>query len=111
MRELEEICKDIDVINNQVKVLEERKEVLYNEKCERLFADFCDKHGVKKGDIVELNNRAHTQLQVLGINGQWYSWVLCRKIKKNGEPYASTTTFAPVCFDGCKVVKTMEADK
>jgi hypothetical protein len=108
MRQLSEINKDIDVINNQVKVLEERKEVLYNEKCERLFADFCDKHGVKSGDIVELNNRVHTQLQIIGMNGPWYSWVLCRKIKKNGEPYASTTTFAPVCFDGCKVVKTQE---
>ncbi len=108
MRKLEEICKDIEVINNQMNILKERKEVLYNEKCERLFADFCDKHGIKGGDIVELNNKEHTRVQVVGMSRQWSGWILCRKIKKNGEPYASTTTYTPSHFDGCKVVKTKE---
>ena len=108
MRKLEEICKDIEVIDNQMYILKERKEVLLNEKRERLFADFCDKHGIKGGDIVELNDKEHTRLQVVGMCRQWSGWILCRKIKKNGEPYVSTTKYTPGYFDGCKVVKTKE---
>ena len=108
MRQLEEICKDIEVIDNRLNILKERKEVLYKEKRERLFADFCDKHGIKSGDIVELSDREHTRLQVVGISNQWSGWILCRKIKKNGEPYLNTTTYTPGHFDGCKVVKVKE---
>ena len=108
MRKLEEICKDIEVIDNQMYILKERKEVLYNEKREWLFADFCEKHGIKSGDIVELSNKEHTRVQVVGMSREWSGWVLCRKIKKNGEPYAVTTTYTPGHFDGCKVVKAKE---
>ena len=108
MRKLEEICKDIEVIDNQMNILKERRGVLYNEKRERLFADFCDKYGIKGGDIVELNDKEHTRLQVVGMSRQWTNWILCRKIKKNGEPYVCTTTYTPGKFDGCKVVKTKE---
>lgn len=108
MRQLEEIFKDIEVINNQMDILKERKEELYKEKRDRIFADFCEKHGIKGGDIVEINDKEHTRLQVVGMSSQWSGWILCRKIKKNGEPYLNTTTFTPGHFDGCKVVKAKE---
>ena len=108
MRRLKEINKDIEVINRQMNALKEKIEELYYEKRERIFADFCEKHGVKGGDIVEINDKEHTRLQVIGLSSQWSGWVLCRKIKKNGEPYLNTTTYLPEHFDGCKVIKSNE---
>ena len=105
MRQLEEICKDIGVINNQINILTDRKEVLYKEKRDRLFADFCEQYGIKRGDIVELCDTNHTQVQVVGFDRNWGNWLVCHKIKKNGEPYLSTTTFSKSRFNGCKVIK------
>lgn len=102
MRKLEEICKDIEVINNQMNILKERKEVLYNEKRERLFADFCEKYGVKKGDVVHTDH--YGDMMVCGIDARWGDWIQVRKIKKNGEPYSVCNGQSQGVFEGCEVI-------
>lgn len=108
MRQLQEIENDIKEISNQICALNEKQNVLTAERNERMFADFCEEHGVKSGDVVELNDRKHTQVQVVDMNYRYKGWVRCHKLKKNGEPYSTLITFQSNEFDGCKVIKTIE---
>jgi len=107
MRQLQEIENDIKEIFNQIRALNEKQKVLTAERNERMFADFCEKHGIKGGDIVELNDRKHTQVQIVDMNYHYTDWVRCHKIKKNGEPYSNLVTVLVEQFDGCKVIKSM----
>lgn len=107
MRQLQEIENDIKAIYQQIRDLNEKQKVLTAEKNERMFADFCEEHGIKGGDIVELNDRDHTQVQVVDMNYHYTGWVRCHKIKKNGEPYSNLMTLTKREFDGCKFVKSM----
>ena len=108
MRQLQEIENDIKEISNQIRALNEKQKVLTAERNERMFADFCEEHGVKSGDIVELNTKVPTQVQVVDMNYRYKGWVRCHKLKKNGEPYSTLITFQSNEFDGCKVIKTIE---
>ena len=108
MRQLQEIENDIKEISNQIRALNEKQKVLTAERNERMFADFCEEHGVKSGDIVELNTKVPTQVQIVDMNYHYTGWVRCHKIKKNGEPYSNLTTELVDLFDGCKVIKTTE---
>ena len=108
MRQLEEIENDIKEIFNQIRTLNEKQKVLTAERNERMFADFCEEHGVKSGDIVELNNQKHTQVQVVDMDSHYTGCVRCNRVKKNGEPYKNPTIFLPKEFEGCKVIKTTE---
>ena len=107
MRKLQEILNDINEIKNQIFALNEKKKVLTEERNECMFADFCEEHGIKSGDIVELNDRDHTQVQVVDMNYHYTGWVRCHKIKKNGEPYSNLMTQLTSNFDGCKIIKPM----
>ena len=107
MRQLQEIDKDIAEINKQIFALNRKKKALTTERFERIFAGFCEEHGVKGGDIVELNNREHTQLQVVDMDYHYSGWVRCHKLKKNGEPYSNPMALPSWEFDGCKFVKSM----
>lgn len=107
MRQLQEIENDIQEIFNQIRALKEKQNVLTAERNERMFADFCEEHGIKSGDIVELNDRDHTQVQVVDMNYHYKGWVRCHKIKKNGEPYSNLTTQSTSKFDGCKIIKSI----
>ena len=107
MRQLQEIENDIEAIIKQKRDLNEKQKLLIKEKNERMFADFCEEHGVKGGDIVELNNREHTQLQVVDMDYHYSGWVRCHKLKKNGEPYSNPMALPSWEFDGCKFVKSM----
>lgn len=107
MRQLQEIENDIKAIYQQIRDLNEKQKVLYQERNERMFADFCEEHGVKSGDIVELNDSNHTQVQIVDMNYHYTGWVRCHKIKKNGEPYSNLTIELVHLFDGCKVIKSM----
>ena len=107
MRQLQEIENDIWVIFQQIQDLKEKQRGLTAERNERIFADFCEEHGVKSGDIVELNDSNHTQVQIVDMNYHYTGWVRCHKIKKNGEPYSNLTTELVHLFDGCKVIKSM----
>lgn len=109
MRQLQEIDKDIAEINKQIFALNRKKKALTTERNERVFADFCEKYNIKSGDIVELNNQKHNQVQVVDIDSHYTGcWIRCNKVKKNGEPYKNPTIFLPKEFEGCKVIKTTE---
>ena len=108
MRQLSEINKDIEVIDEKIAELKEQREVLTNERRERTFADFCEKYGVKKGDIVHTDK--YGDMMVCGIDTRWRDWILIRKIKKNGEPYSVTSTQSQSVFEGCKVIGHIKED-
>ena len=106
MRELKEINKDIDAIDGKMAVLRAQRNVLTDERRERMFADFCEKYGVKRGDIV--HTERYGDMMVCGIDTRCGDWIQVRKIKKNGEPYSVVNTQSQSVFDGCKVIRHME---
>lgn len=109
MRELKEIKDDMTFVDREIEALKEKRKALQEEKDERSFADFCEKYGVICGDIVELDDKEHLRVQIVGMNSRWSDWVVCRKIKKNGEPYRYTSSYLPTHFYGCKVIKHHES--
>ena len=106
MRELSEINKDIEAIDGKMAVLRAQRNVLTDERRERMFADFCEKYGVKRGDIV--HTERYGDMMVCGIDTRWGDWIQVRKIKKNGEPYSVVNTQSQSVFDGCKVIRHIE---
>lgn len=102
MRQLSEINKDIEEINGKIKALGAQREILSDELRERIFADFCHKYGVKKGDVVHTDR--YGDMMVCGVDKRWDNWIQVRKIKKNGEPYSVINTQLPDIFEGCKVI-------
>ena len=106
MRQLSEINKDIEEINAKIRALSAQREILSNERRERIFADFCHKYGVKKGDVVHTDG--YGDMMVCGIDARWSDWILIRKIKKNGEPYSVLNTQVKSVFEGCKVIGHIE---
>jgi hypothetical protein len=102
MRTLEEIKKDMELVDNEIHKLKTQWSKLSEEKRERIFFDFCEKNGLKAGDIVETTR--YGTFQIVCVDRNWGDWILCHKIKKNGEPYASTTTQSQGIFEGCKVI-------
>ena len=106
MRELKDINKDIEAIDGKMAVLRAQRNVLTDERRERMFADFCEKYGVKRGDIV--HTERYGDMMVCGIDTRWGDWIQVRKIKKNGEPYSVVNTQSQSVFDGCKVIRHIE---
>ena len=106
MRELSEINKDIEEIDGKIKALRAQREILSDERRERMFADFCHKYGVKKGDVVHTNR--YGDMMVCGIDARWGDWIQIRKIKKNGEPYSVSNGQSQRVFEGCKVIGHIE---
>ena len=103
MRKLEEIAKDIKEIDEKIYTLKEQRQTLVKESSERAFADFCEKYGVKKGDVVHTDR--YGDVMIDGVDNTWYcAWIKVRKIKKNGEPYSVCNTLSPSRFEGCKVI-------
>lgn len=102
MRQLSEINKDIEEIDGKIKALRAQREILSDERRERMFADFCHKYGVKKGDVVHTNR--YGDMMVCGIDARWGDWIQIRKIKKNGDPYSVFNTQSQSVFEGCKVI-------
>lgn len=107
MRKIEEIDKDIKGIDEKINTLNEQRRTLVNERCEREFADFCYEYGVKKGDIVHIDDR-YGNVIIEGMDKTWSGWVVIRKIKKNGEPYKFIEHEIVSRFDGCKVIGHIE---
>ena len=106
MRELKDINKDIEAIDGKMAVLIAQRNVLTDERRERMFADFCHKYGLKKGDVVHTNR--YGDMMVCGIDARWGDWIQIRKIKKNGEPYSVFNTQSQSVFEGCKVIGHIE---
>ena len=106
MRTIHEIESDIKNINGQIITL---KSKLYEYKVElkdRMFANFCFEHNIKPGDVVEVE--CVEKFQIIDMNTTFPMFVDCRKIKRNGEPYANITGRSKNFFDGCKVVGHIE---
>lgn len=102
MRQLSEIKKDIEVIDGKIAVLKAQRSLLADERKERVFADFCEKYGVKKGDVVHTDD--YGDMMVCGIDTRWGDWIQVRKIKKDGQPYSVINTHLQESFEGCKVI-------
>ena len=102
MRQLSEIKKDIEVIDGKIAALRAQRNLLADEGRERMFADFCEKYGVKKGDVV--HTERYGDMMVCGIDTRWGDWIQIRKIKKDGQPYCVTNTQSQSTFEGCKVI-------
>ncbi len=102
MRQLSEINKDIEEINGKISTLKGQRRILTDERKERMFADFCDKYGVKKGDVVHTDR--YGDMMVCGIDERYGDWIQTRKIKKNGEPYSICNSMPQGLFEGCKVI-------
>ena len=108
MRQLSEIKKDIEEIDGKIKALMAQRNILSNERRKRVFADFCEKYGVKKGDVVHTDR--YGDMMVCGIDSGWDDWIQIRKIKKNGEPYNVFNIKSQIVFKGCKVIGHIEED-
>lgn len=107
MRQLKEINEDIETITNEITHLQDKKERLMIEKRDRSFSDFCEKYGVKRGDIVELKEHWFPHVKIAGASlGYIHTWIVCNKIKKNGDPDVYATYIRPDHFDGCKIIKS-----
>lgn len=108
MRQLKEINEDIDKTTLEISFLQDRKERLMIEKNDRIFSDFCEKYGVKRGDIVELSDRSNFQVEIEGADGKYSPWIVCHKIGKNGNPHVHARYIRPDSFAGCKIIKSKE---
>ena len=108
MRQLSEIESDIREIDRRISELNTQRMALKDERDERRFADFCEKYGVRRGDIVRTTD--YGDLMVCGIDSRYSSWISVRKIKKNGEPYNMFSTQTQSCFEGCQVIGHIEGD-
>lgn len=106
MRTLSEINNDIEAIDGKMAVLKAQRNVLTDERRERIFADFCEKYGVKKGDVVR--TKRYGDMIVCGIDPRWGNWIQVRKIKNNGEPYVNTSTQPQTTFEGCEVLRHID---
>ena len=69
MRQLSEINKDIEEIDGKINALKAQRRILTNERKERIFADFCQKYGVKKGDVVHTDLYGDMMTVLHGIYG------------------------------------------
>ena len=100
MRTKEEIEGDIRKLYEERSRLHDDIKKLEKERADVMFAEFCEKNNLKAGDIVK--TKGYGTVEIVGIETKsWGSWITVRKIKKNGEPYAVTTTLSQKCFDGC----------
>ena len=106
MRNLEEIKLDIMEIRGKIHELESQYSSLLDEKCERMFADFCYLYGVKKGDIVRTKKNRNVIID--GMEKTWDGWVTVRKIRKNSEPAKATEHMLPNEFEDCQVIGHVE---
>lgn len=102
MRQLSEIKKDIEVIDGKIAALKAQRSLLADEGRERMFADFCEKYGVKKGDVV--HTVIYGDMMVCGIDTRRDDFVQIRRIKKDGQPYCVANTTPQPAFKGCKVI-------
>ena len=101
MRTKEAIQSDIQKYKDKLAKLED-------EFRERAFYDFCKKYGVKAGDIVEL--KIHGKVQVVNVEKYYTRFILCKKLKKDGEPANKFVSYHEGDFIGSKVVEHKEVE-
>jgi len=108
MRELKDIIADIDKMNGEKRIIDDKLHELYIERGKRVQYDFEQKHGLKRGDLVELRNGKRLYYDLVKPYGGTLPWVYCRKPKKDGSPSRNTTSTLPDSFTDCKIVGHQE---
>ena len=103
MRTLEEINADIGKISGEKAKLDEQLHQLYIERGKRQQFDFEQKHGIKKGDLVQFRNGTKWYYDYLKPYGM-FPWVYVRKPKKDGTPARNVESKMVESFIGCKVI-------
>lgn len=107
MRALHEIQKDIFAVEEKMKELRAKKESLRNEKLDYFFAEFCEKYGVMKGDVVRTKNDGDCLIYDIERNFD-ILWIRVHKIKKDGTPYLLTQSLSQSSFEGCTVLRHID---
>lgn len=85
------------------------KQIFREEFKREAFDEFCKKHDLKPGDIVECKN--YGTVQFVDINGSYMPWVVTRKVDGTGYISQNKKTRPLKQFEDCKVVghKDLEA--
>ena len=97
-----------EVIESEIKKYKEKLSKLEDEFRERAFYDFCKKYGVKAGDIVLL--KKHGKVQVVNVEKHYTRFILCKKLKKDGEPAKNFVSYHDSDFEYNKVVGHKEVE-
>lgn len=97
-----------EAIESDIQKCKEKLAKLENEFRERAFYDFCNKYGVKVGDIVEL--KIYGKVQVVNVEKLYTRFILCKKLKKDGEPSKNFVTYYEGDFLDSKVVGHKEVE-
>ena len=97
-----------EAIESDIKKYKEELAKLEDEFRERAFYDFCKKYGVKAGDIVEL--KIYGKVQVVNVEKHYTRFILCKKLKKDGEPAKNFVTYYEGDFLDSKVVGHKEVE-
>lgn len=108
MRELKDIIADIEKMYDEKRVIDDKMHELSIEHGKRVQYDFEQKHGLKRGDLVELSNGRRLYYDFVKPCGVTMPWVYYRKPKKDGSPSRNTSLTVPDSFTDCKIVGHQE---
>ena len=108
MRELKDIIADIDKMYGEMRVIDDKMHELSIEHGKRVQYDFEQKHGLKRGDLVELTNGRRLYYDFVEPYGVIQPWVYCRKPKMDGSPSRNKTLTMSDSFIDCKIVGHQE---
>ena len=106
MNKIESIDNKLKKINDDINVLRGKKKELELERASILFDKFCDSIGAHIGDIFEFTDNFYKRQRFVlcGPDVKFENWATVRKLKKDGTPYASTTTLTNIFLKECKIV-------
>jgi len=108
MRELKDINADIDKMNGEKRVIDDKLRELHIEREKRVQYDFEQKHGLKRGDLVQLRDGKCLYYDFVELYGSSLPWAYCRKPKKDGSPSRNKTSLGESYFIDCIVIGHQE---
>ena len=109
MRELSEINKDINATQAEKNRVDEHLHQLYIERGQRLQYDFEQRHGLKRGDLVDLGRFGKVFYDYVKPFGT-FPWAYGRKVKKDGTPSKTLVSFDFSVYDNCKIIGHAELE-
>jgi hypothetical protein len=98
MRTIKDIENDILDIDKEIGNLRDLRQFFVQERTEAYFSAFCEEYNLKAGDVVYLKDKSFSVMIISSYNIN-PSWIVCRKIKNDGEPDASTCAIDINRFD------------
>lgn len=108
MRSLNEIQQDIQNLMPDFDAISSKMSALNKEMHERLFSDFCDKYGVKAGDIITIGDG--DEFQIVKLQPLMHDYIVVRTFEEDGTPCKHTCVLHQNLFEGCKVVGHMDLE-